>query len=390
MLSGHNKMDDGISRSNGVMLSIIIPTYNESTNIIDLIRSIEDNVKNDAEVIVVDDNSPDGTADIVKSYADSNSSHLNIKVVRRDGKTGLISAILDGIKTSNGKNIVVMDADLSHPAELIPVMLKGLNDDDYDLIIASRYVKGGSTLNWNIKRKMMSRIANNMARLLLGLSIMDAVSGFFACKRYILEGIEFNTSGYKILLEILVKARDIKVKEIPYTFINRSKGKSKLDKHVILDYLKALWTLYRYGRKMNKHERRSSVLFLSRAARFYTVGSIGLVVNYTLASMARLMINDSSVATLIGIISSITSNFLLNKAWTFEDTNFSFIYTLKQYGYYLSLSSIGGGMQFTLTYLLYNIHGVGYEMALFTAIVLASAWNFLTNKKWTFKDRVWG
>ncbi len=395
--------------NNNITLSVIIPTYNESENILHLIKSIKNNIYSSismhdlsTEVIVVDDNSPDGTADLVESYAKSiinysndeeNSRfNFNIKIVRRDSKRGLASAILDGLKNAEGKNIVVMDADLSHPSELIPIMLDELINDRCDLVIASRYVNGGSTVNWSIKRKIISRVANLMARKILGLSVMDAVSGFFACKRYILDGIEFNTKGYKILLEILVKTdtKGIRVKEIPYIFINRSKGESKLDSKVVIEYLKSLWMLYRYGRKRNNGEKRRSLLFLSRAARFYTVGAVGLVVNYLVSSMINIILANPSLATLIGIIISMTSNFILNKAWTFEDTDFTLMNTLKQYAYYTLLGSIGGALQFAFVYLFNQIFNINYSVALLSAIALASVWNFLSNKRWTFKDKIWG
>lgn len=369
------------------MLSIIIPTYNESENILNLLESIRSRVTISTEVIVVDDNSPDGTADLVEQYARSiKGDGLSIKILRRGSKQGLISAIVHGLRSAEGRNIVVMDADLSHPSDLIPVMADELMNG-YDIVVASRYVDGGATVNWSIRRKIISRVANLMARFMLGLDVKDAVSGFFACKRHILDGIEFDTRGYKMLLEILVKARGARVKEIPYIFVNRSKGKSKLDSRVALEYLRSLWILYRYGRGRSR-ERRRSILFLSRAARFYTVGAVGLGVNYLTSMLANILLADSRLATLTGIAVSITSNFILNKAWTFEDTNFKLMHTLKQYAYYASLSSIGGAIQFMLVNILINT--MEYGIALPLAIAVASLWNFLSNKKWTFKDRLWG
>ncbi len=388
---------DGGDRKD-IVLSILIPTYNESENIPQLLRSIRDGLHSllkqldaKAEIIIVDDDSPDGTADVAEGYSTSirDEGRLSVKVLRRYGKRGLLSAVLDGLKTAQGSNVVVMDADLSHPPALIPVMLDELMHDRCDLVIASRYVDGGSVENWSMKRKALSISANMIARMILNLDVKDAVSGFFACKRWILEGIEFTTSGYKILLEVLVKVDNIRVKEIPYTFVNRCHGKSKFSTKIAIEYLRAVWLLYRYGRKRRRGERRGSVLFLSRAARFYTVGATGLLVNYGSASLAS-MLTNMHIATLVGILCSITSNFILNKLWTFEDTDLAVIYTLKQYSYYMGLSSVGGALQFLLTYLLNHIYGMQYNLALLIAIGLASTWNFLSNKKWTFKERIWG
>jgi dolichol-phosphate mannosyltransferase len=164
------------------------------------------------------------------------------------------------------------------------------------------------------------------------------MSGFFLCKRHVLQDIDINTTGYKILLEILVKKPGIKVKESPYTFMNRKLGESKMDVTVISNYLKAVWILYRYGRKSKQAFQirgiRKSVSFFSKAARYYTVGASGLVINYSVSSSLAngLLTNLPYIdAAFLGIICSITSNFLLNKRWTFEDKDFSPKHTLKQY-----------------------------------------------------------
>ncbi|MEM2062124.1 MAG: glycosyltransferase family 2 protein [Candidatus Nitrosocaldus sp.] len=397
VVDGYYRNDDSNGRD--VLLSIIIPTYNEAENIPNLLRSIRDGLHTFlkqlnvmAEIIIVDDDSPDGTADVVEQHSKhiASEGRFNIKVLRRYGRRGLLSAVLDGLKAAKGSNVVVMDADLSHPPALIPAMLDELIQDRCDLVIASRYVDGGSVENWSMKRKALSVSANMIARMILNLNVKDAVSGFFACKRWVLEGIEFTTSGYKILLEVLVKVNNIRVKEIPYTFVNRSHGKSKFSTKIAIDYLRAVWLLYRYGRKKRREERRGSVLFLSRAARFYTVGASGLLVNYGTASLANSLLANVHIATLTGILCSITSNFILNKLWTFEDTDLAVMYTLKQYSYYMGLSSVGGALQFLLTHLLSQIYGMNYNLALLIAIGLASMWNFLSNKKWTFKERIWG
>ncbi|MCS7140831.1 MAG: glycosyltransferase family 2 protein [Candidatus Nitrosocaldus sp.] len=385
----------GSRERSGVVLSIIVPTYNESENIPHLLRSIRDGLEaklqridSSAEVIIVDDGSPDGTAEVAERHSNM-AERLRIRVLRRHSRRDLLSAVLDGLNTAEGSNIVVMDADLSHPPSLIPTMLDELMHDRCDLVIASRYVDGGSVAEWSIRRKALSISANMLARTILNLKVKDAVSGFFACRRWVLEGVNFTTSGYKILLELLVKADNIRVKEIPYTFVNRSHGKSKFSARVAIDYMRAVWMLYRYGRK-RRVERRGSVLFLSRAARFYTVGASGLAVNYGVASAANLLLSNMHIATLAGILCSITSNFILNKLWTFEDTDLAILHVLRQYAYYVGLSSVGGVLQFTLTHLLSSIYGMQYNIALILAIGVASMWNFLSNKKWTFREKVWG
>ncbi len=401
-------------------LSVIIPTYNEYENILQLVEIIKDMLPDGlfTEIIIVDDNSPDGTGKLIANYienaltkvcsgiqqAHENSSNFAIntresivRLVRRENKSGLISAILQGIKSSTGKYILVMDADFSHPPETVPLLINELLRDPNSIVVASRYIRGGSIRGWPYKRLLLSRLAAKIAIHGLKLcNVRDPISGFFAFPRHIIENIRFDTYGYKLLLEILVKAQGVRVKEIPYTFIDRKSGESKFDNRVMLDYLKAVWHLYRYGRESKlvtaKEEKRRSVLFLSKAARFYSVGATGLLLNYIVSMMLTKGIISNFwylQASTIGIILSITSNFFLNKIWTFEDRNFSPRNTLKQYGMFLGLSTVGGVVQLILLYLFVQ-SGFQYTASLVLAVAAASVSNFLLNKKWTFREKIWG
>jgi dolichol-phosphate mannosyltransferase len=417
-------------RKDPAVLSVIIPTYNESKNILDLLirlrKVMSQSISLTPEIIVVDDNSPDNTGGIVESYTDNNSEqnpkesksdfheiqgdyfdHItptqgcSIKVVHRSQKTGLVSAILDGIKSSTGQYILVMDADLSHSPELIPKMISELEKPEIDIVVASRYALGGSIIGWPIKRRLLSKGAVKIAKYGLPIrkEVEDPMSGFFALKRHIIENITIDSAGYKILLEILVKASEARVKEVPYTFKDRKAGQSKLDKHVIFEYIKAVYNLYRYGQKSPRREtkqkgieRRRSVLFLSKAGRFYTVGASGLLLNYI---VSVLLANNPTISsgylqsTIVGIIVSNISNFLLNKFWTFEDRDFSLRRTLRQYALFAGISSGGAAIQLGSLYLFMGSE-LSYEVSLITAVALASVSNFLLNKKWTFGEKIWG
>ncbi|MDQ4023303.1 MAG: glycosyltransferase family 2 protein [Thermoproteota archaeon] len=410
-------MQDIISKN--LFLSIVITTYNDSENILNLIDAIIHHIPSDvsSEIIIVDDNSPDGTGMLVEGYIKkiTNETYNNtakksnykniyknkcsVKVVHRNIRNHLISAILDGVRHSSGQNILIMNADFSHPPEIIPRIIYELNQDPNCIVVASRYIKGGSIVGWPFKRLMLNIGAVRIARHSLKLrNIKDPISGFFALPSHTLKDIEFDTQGFKMLLEILVKCKNLRVREIPYIFTDRELGKSKLDSKVILDYSKAIWQLYRYGRNyssnammQNKQERRGLVLFLSKAARFFTVGASGLVINYLISTLLSggTFFNFWYVhGTLIGIIFSITSNFLLNKSWTFEDRDFSLYHTLKQYGLFVAFSSIGASIQLLLVYLLVE-SGLGYSPSLIIAVASASINNFLLNKKFTFHEKIW-
>ena len=376
-------------------VSIIIPTYNESENIIQVLKSIGEHLPEGiiAETIVIDDNSPDGTGKIVEDYINNtqNGTGYAIKVIHRKSKSGLSSAILDGIQHSTGETIVIMDSDFSHPPKIIPQLIEGIKTSKCDIVIASRFVPGGAINGWSTKRKLISKTAKKIAKAGLGVNESDPMSGFFAFKRKILDGIKFDAIGYKMLLEILVKTKGAKVKEIPYTFTNRTHGSSKLDSSTMLDYVKSVWKLYRYGRKAKVSDTRTSVRFISKAGRFYTVGASGLLVNYIISLLfADAIINFWYIhATIIGIAVSMSSNFILNKIWTFEDRNFEAKRTLAQYGKFVGFSSLGALIQLGMVYVLVDNYQFVYSLALILAVITAASSNFIFNKKWTFKEKVW-
>ena len=382
-------------KQDNVQVSIIIPTYNESENIVQVLKSIGEHTPEDieTEVIVVDDNSPDGTGKVVEDYINDsqNKSGYSINVMHRDTKSGLSSAILDGIQHSRGETVVVMDSDFSHPPKIIPQLIEGIKTSDYDIVIASRYTEGGAVSGWSTKRKLISKGATGIAKAGLGVNESDPMSGFFAFKRKILEGIKFDAIGYKMLLEILVKTKGAKVKEIPYTFTDRTRGSSKLDSSTMFDYVKSVWRLYRYGHTAKVSDTRTSIRFISKAGRFYTVGASGLLVNY----LVSLLFVDAVInfwyihATIIGIAISMTSNFILNKIWTFEDRNFEAKKTLGQYGKFVGFSSLGALIQLGMVYVLVDNYQIIYPLALIIAVIIAASSNFILNKKWTFKEKVW-
>ena len=374
-------------------ISIIIPTYNESENIIKILHSIGEILPKNipTQAIVVDDNSPDGTGKIVEDYLKNvkKIADYTVEIIHRKAKDGLGSAILKGIQQAKGDTIVVMDSDFSHPPQIIPKLIESIKKYQYDIAVASRYIKGGKIQGWSLKRKIMSKSATLIAKKGLGIDTKDPMSGFFAFKRNIIKGLNIDAIGYKILLEILVKTRDVNIKEIPYTFQDREVGSSKLGVKTIFDYCRSVWKLYRYGKPLEKQEKRSSVKFLYKAGRFYTVGASGFMVNY----MISLLFGGVSDlwylhANVIGIIASITTNFILNKTWTFGDRDFRIKKTISQYGKFALFSSLGALVQLGVVYFLVDKNEMSYPIALILAVITAAFGNFVLNKKWTFKEKL--
>jgi dolichol-phosphate mannosyltransferase len=375
-------------------ISIIIPTYNESENIIKILRTIEEILPRNisTQAIVVDDNSPDGTGKLVEDYLKNvkKMAHYTIEIIHRKAKDGLGSAILNGIQQAKGDTIVVMDSDFSHPPQIIPKLVESIKKYQYDIAVASRYIKGGKIQGWSVKRKFMSKFATLIAKKGLGIHTKDPMSGFFAFKRNIIKGLNIDAIGYKILLEILVKTKNVNIKEIPYTFQDRELGSSKLSIKTIFDYYRSVWKLYRYGKPLEKQEKRSSVKFLYKAGRFYTVGASGFIVNYMISLLFAGGVYDLWYlhANVIGIIASISTNFILNKTWTFGDRDFRIRKTISQYGKFVMFSSLGALVQLGVVYFLVDNNEVSYPLALILAVLAAAFGNFVLNKKWTFKEKL--
>ena len=377
-------------------ISIIIPTYNESENIIKILHSIGEILPKNipTQAIVVDDNSPDGTGKIVEDYLKNvkKIADYTIEIIHRKAKDGLGSAILKGIQQAKGDTIVVMDSDFSHPPQIIPKLIESVKKYQYDIAVASRYIKGGKIQGWSLKRKIISKFATLIAKKGLGIDTKDPMSGFFAFKRNIIKGLNIDAIGYKILLEILVKTKDVNIKEVPYTFQDREFGSSKLSIKTVFDYYRSVWKLYRYGKPLEKQEKRSSVKFLYKAGRFYTVGTSGFIVNYMISLLFAGGVSDLWYlhANVIGIIASITTNFILNKIWTFEDRDFRIKKTISQYGKFAMFSSLGALVQLGMVYFLVDSNDIAYPIALILAVITAAFGNFVLNKKWTFKEKLLG
>ena len=223
-------------------LSVVVPTYNECNRIEHLVEQILESCAAHAitaEVIVVDDNSPDGTGE----RADRLARGAAVRVIHRPSKLGLGSAVRDGFAAASGEIVGVIDADLSHPPRLVPVLYAVLKQRDVDVVVASRYVVGGGTKAWPLGRIAMSRMGCLMARPLT--PVRDAMSGFFVTRRAFALGARTSARGFKIGLELLVKSRARSVAEIGYVFVGRDAGGSKMTFREALRFLGQLASLYR-------------------------------------------------------------------------------------------------------------------------------------------------
>ena len=228
---------------------MVVPTYNERERIEELVRAVfaaceEHDVA--LEMIIVDDNSPDGTG----AAADALAKSLRVRVIHRTGKLGLGTAVVAGFEAASARIVGVMDADFSHPPALVPRLLAALRATQADVVIASRYVAGGSTPNWPMWRRLLSRTACLAARPLS--PVRDAASGFFLIRQSVASRVAIRAGGFKICLELLMRGWPERLVEIPYRFDDREQGESKMSLREAAGYLIQLRDLYalRFGYAM--------------------------------------------------------------------------------------------------------------------------------------------
>ncbi len=290
-------------------LSVVVPTFNERDNVTTLFHRLETALAGKAwEVIFVDDNSPDGTWDVVRGLARQDA---RVRCIRRIGRRGLSGACIEGILASSAPCAAIIDADLQHDETQLPKMLGLLETGGTDLVIGSRYIEGGSADSFNKQRAGASQLATEVAKRALRVKIADPMSGFFMIRRDRFEQLapQLSTQGFKILLDVVATARgELRIKEIPFTFGSRLHGESKLDSMVALDFL---------GLVLAKltHDVVSLRFLL-----FAMVGSIGLFVHFAalyiaLEAFALPFPNAQATAA----ICAMTSNFILNNFLTYRD-----------------------------------------------------------------------
>lgn len=293
----------------GPELSVIVPTFNERDNVTVLYRRLEATLINVAwEVVFVDDNSPDGTSDVVRALAQQDS---RVRCIRRIGRRGLSGACIEGILASSAPYAAVIDADLQHDETQLPKMLLLLASDQADLVVGSRYIEGYKSEGFNNKRAGASALATEVAKKMLRVEIADPMSGFFMVRRDHFEQLapKLSVHGFKILLDLVASAHgNLRAVEIPYTFGARQHGESKLDSMVALDFL---------GLVLAKLTNDTVSL---RFILFAMVGGIGLVVHLTTLFIALELIKvPFAEAQAAGAIVAMTSNFVLNNFLTYRD-----------------------------------------------------------------------
>lgn len=300
--------------------SIIIPTYNELENIEHVVtRCLDALVGENVELIVVDDSSPDGTADHAQTvFADDD----RVQVIERFEDHGLAQSVTDGFRAARNDYCAVIDADLQHPPEKLPSLLSAL-ESGADIAIGSRHVDGGGIENWSRLRKLISWGATKFARGVLpdARGISDPMSGFFAVRREVVDDVDLDAKGYKILLEILAKGdyEPAHVQEVPYVFRERERGESKLTASEYRNFVEHLMGLSFETRGLDRFSEPDRLV---RGAEFASIGALGAIVNMTIFSGLTMVGGEHYlIAGAVAFLVALNFNFAGNWLFTFDRPN---------------------------------------------------------------------
>ncbi len=290
-------------------LSVVVPCYNERANVAPLVAKLEAALRGVAwEAVFVDDNSPDGTSDEVRRLA---ATDPRIRCLRRIGRRGLASAVIEGVLSSSAPIVAVIDGDLQHDETALPAMLGRLRDGGVDVVVASRFAEGGDAEGLaNSQRLALSNLGIRLATLMLGTRLTDPMSGFFMLRRDVFERIapRLTGQGFKILLDLLLSApQKLRVAEIGVTFRPRTEGESKLNPLVLVQFLALLL------------DKAMGGLVPLRFLSFALVGGFGVLVHLAVLAAASNAGAGFTPAQTAATVVAMVANFWLNNAITYRD-----------------------------------------------------------------------
>jgi dolichol-phosphate mannosyltransferase len=355
-------------------LTLVIPTLNEHANIAPLLEKLERALAGIRwEVIFVDDDSRDGTPEQVREIGRVDP---RVRCLQRVGRRGLSTACIEGILASSSPYVAVMDADLQHDESILPAMLSALVDENYDLVVGSRYVAGGGLGQWDSTRANISSLATKLSRLICKADIADPMSGFFMLKREVFERAmrKMSGQGFKILLDLLASSpTPPRLKELPYEFGLRQYGESKLDTMVAWEFGMLL------ADKLVGH------IVPVRFALFALIGGLGLVVHLTTLWCGLNLAGFSFiVAQAVAVMVAMSSNFFLNNIFTYRDQRLKGMKLVRGLISFYVICSVGAVANVGLAAFVFNWHQ-SWWIAGIAGVVVGSVWNYAVSSVFTWK-----
>lgn len=371
-------MDAGISAARtSPELSVIVPTFNERDNVPELFARLQRVLAGVAfEMIVVDDDSPDGTAARAKEIAAADG---RLRVIRRIGRRGLAGACIEGMLASAADIVAVMDADLQHDETILPEMMRAIRERGADVAVGSRYVAGGGIGEWDEGRARISRVATRISRVVVPEGLADPMSGFFMVRRDVfMESVRnLSTLGFKILVDLFASSpRALDFVEVPYRFRERHAGESKLDSRVAWDFGMLL---------LDKMVGRwVPVRFLS----FAMIGGLGVFVHMAvLAALFRTGLAGFGTGQAVASAVAMVFNFFLNNALTYRDSKLKGAAMLRGLLVFMLVCGLGAVANVGVADWLFSEQRQGWIVAALAGILIGAVWNYTTSSFYTWGRR---
>jgi len=354
----------------------VVPTFNESANVAELTRRLGEALRGIAwELVYVDDDSPDHTAEAVRQLAQHDA---RVRVIQRIGRRGLSSACVEGVLATSAPYVAVMDADLQHDERLLPAMLQALRHGDLDIAIGSRYVDGGQIGEWDEQRASISRLATRVSHAVVPAALKDPMSGFFMIRReaFMARVHSLSALGFKILVDLFASGpQPLRFVELPYEFRARHAGQSKLDSHVAWDY------------GMLLIDKLIGRWIPARFVSFGLIGSAGVVVHMAvLTALFKPGLVSFQLGQAIAAAVAMVFNFFVNNLLTYRDQRLRGARLLRGLASFMLVCSVGAVANVGVAQFLFS-RDQGWVPAALIGIVVAAVWNFATSSFYTWGRR---
>ncbi len=356
-------------------LSIVVPTFNERDNVELLVEKLDQALGDVAwEVVFVDDDSTDGTHDVVARMAQRDP---RVRFLHRIGRRGLSSAVVEGMLSTSGRYIAVMDADLQHDETVLTSMLATLKQGDAQIVIGTRYADGGGVGDWDGRRRSYSRFATKLARYVLKADISDPMSGFFMTTRETLYGSvrRLSLRGYKVLLDLLASStKPLKTKEVPYMFRNRLHGESKLDTMVAVEFLEML-----LDKTVGRFVPTTFIMFMA-------VGGAGIFVHFAVLTTEMFALGQQfAIGQTVASFVAMTFNFFVNNILTYRDRRLKgFWPVVRGLGSFYAVCCVGLFANVGIANYMFAQNSSWWISAI-SGILVGAVWNFAASKVVTWR-----
>ena len=359
------------------ILAIVVPTYCERDNVAELVRRLDIALHGQQwEVVFVDDDSPDGTADAVREIGRRDP---RVRCIQRIGRRGLSSACVEGVLATSADLVAIMDADLQHDETILTTMVRAIREQGADIAVGSRYVPGGGIGGWDEGRARISRFATRICRVVVPEQLADPMSGFFMVRRDVfMDAVRgLSSIGFKILVDLFASSsRPLKLVEVPYQFRERHAGESKLDSRVAWDFGMLLLdkTIGRWV----------PVRFLS----FALIGGTGVLVHMAvLAPLYNGGLLGFAASQAVASAIAMVFNFFLNNALTYRDAKLSGAALLRGLMVFMLVCGLGAIANIGVAEWLFAEQRQGWFLSAVAGILIGAVWNYTTSAFYTWGRR---